>query len=369
MDRQMRAILCHDFGDARVENVDRPEPGPGEVLLKPRRVQLSVTECHLYRGHPIRHYEEIKARLAEGPTKLFGHEFCADVAELGEGVEAFAVGDRVYAPGKITCGDCRFCNRGFEAHCANQVSIGYDRPGALAEYFTVPASPLATLPDGVSDAAGTAMQPLAGTVLCVRDAGVETGDVVAVVGAGVMGHQFGQIALNEGASEVHAVDVDPAKLDIAADNGLQPIDATEEDPVAVVRERTDGIGADVVVEAVGGDQADAAEGDAPIAQAFRMVRPGGTVVQVGHIIGDLTMRPRDLRGKSVDWVNPTLGATYLTPKVHSGEHAARLVADGRVSIEEYVTHEYEGLEAFDTIVDVTLDKPEYGALGPAQIVL
>lgn len=365
----MRALRCHDFGEARVDEIDRPDPGPGEVLVRPRRVQLSVTECDLYRGREVAHYDEVAARLEAGPARLFGHEFCAEVVERGDGVEAVAVGDRVYAPGKIPCGDCRFCDAGHAVHCANQGAVGFDRPGALAEYVALPTAPLATLPEGVSDAEGAAMQPLASAVLCVRDAGVDTGDVVAVVGTGVMGHQVGQLALRAGASEVHAVDVDPEKLSLAAANGLDPIDATEVDPVGAVRERTDGVGADLVVEAVGGDQNDAADGDDPLAQAFRMVRPGGAVLQVGHVVGDLAVRPRDLRAKSVDWINPTRGATHLSPTVHSGAYAARLVADGRVSIEEYVTHEFEGLDAFEELVAVTTDKPEHGALGPPQLVL
>lgn len=365
----MEAVVCHDFEESSVEDVPVPEPEPDEVLVEVRRVQLSVTECNLYRGNEIAHYEQIVERLKDAPAKMFGHEFCGEVVEAGPEVTDLDVGDRVYAPGKISCGECRYCERGYRVHCPNKEYIGYERPGALAEYVALPTEPLAKLPDGVSDAEGAAMQPLASTVLCVRDADIGTGDVVAVFGSGVMGHQAAQLALQEGASEVYAVDVDPKKLEIARENGLNPINAREVDPVEEVRAATGGIGADVVVEAVGGDQSHGTQGDDPLAQAYQAARKGGTMLQVGHIIGEVTIEPRRIRSKSLDWVQPTVGATYLNPNVHSGTHAAELVAQDRVSIEEYTTHELDGLASFEEAVEITLDKEEYGALGPAQIVI
>lgn len=365
----MRAVVCQDFDESSVEEVERPTPGRDEVLLAVDRVQLSVTECNLYRGNRIAHYDQVAPRLADGPAKLFGHEFCAEVAEVGGGVDRFAVGDRVYASGKIPCESCAYCEAGFELECQDKEYLGYDRPGALAEYFVSPTAPLTKLPDGVSDAEGAALQPLASAVLCVHDADVTTGDTVAVIGAGVMGHQVAQLALQQGAAEAHVVDIDATKLDIAADNGLNPIDATAVDPVETVLDRTDGIGADVVVEAVGGEQDAMYGGDAPLAQAVRMARTGATLLQVGHVIGDVAVRPKLLRSKDLDWVFPRKGATHLSPGGHSGAYVARLVADDRVSIEEYVSHELDGLENFERAVDITLNKAEYGALGPAQLVL
>jgi threonine dehydrogenase-like Zn-dependent dehydrogenase len=110
-------------------------------------------------------------------------------------------------------------------------------------------------------------------------------------------------------------------------------------------------------------------GSDPLAQAFRMVRTGGTMLQVGHVIGEVTTEPRAMRSKDVDWVFPRKGARPLTPNTHSGEYTAQLVADGRVSIEAYTTHEFDGLEHFEDMIDVTLNKPEHGALGAAQLVL
>lgn len=390
----MQAVVCHEFGESTVEDVPEPIPEPDEVLLEVDRVQLSVTECNLYYGNEITHYEAVRNRLEAGGARLFGHEFCATVLETGEGVRdgAFAPGERVYEPGKVPCHSCRQCRTGFELHCPNKTYIGYDTPGALAEYVTLPAEALCRVPDGVSDAEAAAMQPLASAQLTVDEAPIDSGDVVAVVGTGVMGFQCAQLASLDGAGRVIVVDIDPEKLAIAGRHGFVTVNAGETDPVDRILELTDGIGADVVFEAVGGEQTDATAGlpgrgddtgsgnggrrenedggrRDPVAQAFAAARPGGSVVQVGYIIGELTVDPRQLRSNSVDWINPVTGVTAHTPNATTGEHVADLVADGRVSIDEYVTHELDGLARFEEAVEITMHKGDHDALGPAQLVL
>lgn len=364
----MQAVVCTDFGASEVRDVPRPTPGSEEVLIRVDRVQLSVTECQMYQGEPLASIELIRDRIQNGDGRVFGHEFCGTVAETGEGVTAFAPGDRVYAPAKIACHACAYCEAGYTQQCTDKETIGTNRPGALAEYLCLPAEPLAHLPDRVTDAEGAAMQPLASAVLCVHDAGITTGDVVAVIGCGVMGYQCAQLAGHQGAREVIAVDVVPEKLEIAADNGITPVNPRETDPVDVVHDLTDGIGADVVFPAVGGRQDHLTHGT-PMAQAFDLVRAAGTVLQVGLLIGEAGIEPRALRKKSVRWVNPRFGVTSTGPNTDTGVLAPRLVADGRVSIEEYITHELIGLDSFEEAVAITLEKEDSGALGPPQIVV
>jgi len=365
----MKTVVCHDFGESTLEEVPDPTPGSGEVLLEIERVQLSVTECNLYLGNEIAHYETVRDRLASGDARLFGHEFCGTVLETGSGVDGFEADERVYAPGKVPCHECRQCRTGFELHCPNKTYIGYDIPGALAERAALPAEALCPVPDDVSDAEAAAMQPLASAQLTVEEASIDPGDVVAVVGTGVMGYQCAQLAALQGAGRVIVTDVDPEKLAIAEDRGLTAVNAAETDPVERILTATDGIGADVVFEAVGGTQSNATGGREPLAQAFAAARPGGRVVQVGYIIGEVSLSPRRLRSKSVDWINPTTGVTAYTPNATTGEHVAELVADDRVSITEYVTHELDGLERFADAIDITMNKAEHGARGPAQLVL
>lgn len=373
----MQAVVFEDFSEGAVRDVPRPEPGPDDVLLAVNQVQLSVTECWVYNGIESAYFDVVKERLAEGDGRLFGHEFAATVVETGQNVSRFEVGERVYAPGRITCGDCPYCEAGYSPYCQTPKTIGFHTPGALAEYLATPTEPLAKLPDEVTDAEGAAMQPFTTSMLSVHDADISAGDVVAVVGAGVMGYQSGQVAQLHGADRVYAIDISESRLELAASKGMIPIDATTGDPVEAIVDRTGGIGADVVIEAVGGEQEHATEGDSPLAQAFRMVRKGGKIVQVGIMSGEMRMTPFAFRAKNVRWINPTglpTGPTDVSvfgfgPNESPGEHAAGLVASGRASIEENVTHELSGLGAFEDAIEITLNKDDYGANGPAQIVV
>lgn len=365
----MKAVVFDSFDSSRVTDIQTPTPDPDEVLIDVARVQLSVTECLLYRGAEIIHHDSIARRIREGDARLFGHEFCGRVVEVGDDVTAFERGERVYAPGKIHCGTCAYCRSGYDNLCPDTVGIGYDRPGAMAEYVSLPTDPLCSIPDDVSDAAGAALQPMASSLLCTIDADISPGDVVVVLGTGVMGFQCALAAKRFGASEVYTVDVRARPLEIAGDHGAIPIDATAEDPLERIHEVTDGLGADVVFEAVGGEQDHATSGDDPLAQAFDLVRRGGTILQVGHIVSDVELTPSVARSKSVRWINPQKGSKPVTPGTDTGELAAELASSGDVPIEAYVTHELAGLDSFDKAVDITLDKEQYGALGPAQIVL
>jgi threonine dehydrogenase-like Zn-dependent dehydrogenase len=369
--RIMKAVVCDDFNDGSVEEVPRPEPAAHELLVRVDRVQLSVTECYLYRGEEFAFFEKVRERMHEGDGRLFGHEFCGTVVEAGDRVVDFAEGDRVYAPNAISCGDCVHCRNDYPGFCDEKTHIGFQRPGALAEYVALPPEALGKLPDGVDDAQGAAMQPLAASMVNVHDADISTGDVVAVVGAGVMGNECGQLASHMGASEVFAIDIDPNNVAVADEHGLTGIDSREEDPVERVKAATDGIGADVVFEAVGGDQDHTSEGSDPLAQAFQLSRKGGTIVHVGIVPGEMTYRPRDYKEKCIRYVNARdqVGVLRTGPNADTGRAAVEMVASGRVSIEELVTHELDGLESFEEAIEVTLNKAESGALGPAQMVL
>lgn len=282
-----------------VAQVEKPTPGSEEVLVEVLRVQLSVTECRLFRGEPVAHHEAVVERIDRGDGRLFGHEFCGRVREAGGDVTDLSKGDRVYAPGKIPCGTCKYCRTGSELHCPDKTYIGYDRPGALAEFAALPAAALTKVPGGVTDAEAAALQPFASSLLAVREAEIGFGDVVAVIGTGVMGYQCGQLALQRGADRVYAVDVDDEKLAIAAERSLEPIDSTGGNPAEELIERTDGVGVDVTFEAVGGDQTHGSQGSDPLAQSFKATRSGGSVIQVGYIAGDLSVTPREIRAQSI----------------------------------------------------------------------
>ena len=365
----MKAVLTKQFNQSSISELPKPKISTDEVLVNVSRVQLSVTECLLFRGEPIAHHDTIKNRIANGDYSLFGHEFTGEVVAVGEDVSTVSVGTRVYVPGKPPCRSCEYCRSGYSHFCTNKQSLGFDRPGALAEYISLPADAVQELPQRITDAAGAAMQPLASSVLCTLDADISPGDIVAVVGTGVVGFQCAQLAANFGAQEVLCIDVRKKPLEIARDEGLTTIDAKTTDVSEAVAQITNSIGADVVFEAAGGTQTNATEGNDPLALAYQIVRTGGTIVQVGHIVGDVSMTPRKFRSKSIKWVNPRKGVVSVGPNATTGTIATQMVADGDVTIDRYITHELDGLHSFEKAVDITLNKSEYGALGPAQLIL
>ena len=365
----MDAIVVDDFGSASVEAVPDPSVRDNELLVSVDRVQMSVTECALFQGEEVMGSDIIRKRLEDGEGRFFGHEFCGTVKDIGSDVEQFSSGDRVYAPGKIICGSCPYCAAGVPSLCENYRTLGTHRSGALAELVAAPAEIFRSIPDTISDAEGAALQPLADVTLSVHDVGVTSGDTVAIVGSGIMGFYCGQVMLAEGAGHVLSIDVDPTKVDLAKSQGMTGINATTSDPVDVVKEKTGQRGADIVVEAVGGDQSMATEGSDPLAQAFEMVRPGGTILQTGIISGTISMDPRKFRAKGVRWHNPLIGMVRPSPSMDIGELAVELVALDRVSITEYITHELNGLDSFEAAVDITMNQQGHDALGPAQLVL
>lgn len=365
----MKAVVTQGYEDSTVEEIPRPSPGQDEVLIEVNRVQLSVTECWTWLG--LFDEIDIQERIDAQDGLIFGHEFAGEVVELGDGVEEFSVGDRVYAPGKISSEDAARRD-GWNLVDKQKATIGSGGyPGALAEYFVAPTEPLCELPDNVSNAEGAAMQPLADSLLSVHEVDIDTGDVVVVYGAGVMGSQAGQGARFMGASDIYAVDIDAQKLEWVEELGMIPIDAREEDPVDRVHEATGGLGADVVFEAVGGDQDHSTRGDAPLAQCFQMLRVGGTVDQIGIHTGDIESGMQEMRMKGVDVVNPisVKGVLAASPNMDTGEWAAYMVANDHISIDHMITHELAGLESFEEAIDITANKGEYDALGPAQIVV
>ena len=237
----MRALLFHGPGDLRVEEIPRPEPGPGDVLVEVEVALTDGTDAKAFRrGHPL--------LLAETPSP-FGHEFC--------GIDA-ATGRRVVAANSAPCGECAPCRRGEETLCENL------RPflnGAYAELLLVPARiaarNLLPVPAGLAPEVAAMTEPLACCLHGVERAGIEAGQTVAVVGPGPIGMMLCTAARDAGA-RVTVVGGRPERRELARDFGAEP---------------GEGRGADVVVEAVGTAEA--------WHHALELVRPGGTVLFFG----------------------------------------------------------------------------------------
>lgn len=239
----MKAARLYAPGDLRVEEIPKPEPGPGDVLVQIEVALTDGTDLKTFRrGHPL---------LAQTSPAPFGHEFCGLVD-----------GRRVVAANSAPCGACAGCARGDQ--CLDLVFLA----GAYADWLVVPeriaAVNLCEVPVGIAPEAAAMVEPLACCLRGVERAGIHAGDRVAILGAGPIGLMLSACVADAGGWPVIVGGRDERRQ-LVSEFGAEP---------------GDGHGADVVIEAAGTDQAwfDAEE----------LVRPGGTVVMFGGL-------PRDAR--------------------------------------------------------------------------
>lgn len=244
-----------------------PVPGirDDEVLIRVRRAGVCGTDVHI-------HEWDAWAQGRCKPPFTVGHEFAGEVEKVGALVTDVKVGDRVTAEGHIVCGMCHLCRTGNAHVCPNTKIIGVDRDGAFADYIAMPATNVwqldANIPfeiGGIHDPMGNAFHTaLHGTEL--------SGKTVLVTGCGPIGIFAVGIAKAAGASHIVASDVNPKRLALATKMGAHS--ATHpQDAEAAVKQATQGLGVDVVLEMSGVPAA--------IHQAFKLVRVGGRVQMLG----------------------------------------------------------------------------------------
>lgn len=262
----MKVARLYTASDIRVEDIERPEPGPGQALVRTRA-------CGICTGDIMGWYLERRAPL------VFGHEPAGDIVALGDGVPAdasgteYAVGDRVFVHHHAPCGQCRHCRRGNPVHCATWRRTNLV-PGGMAEYFVVSVENLATdtlrLPEPMSYAAGSLIEPAACAVKSLRRADLRPGDTLLIVGLGIMGMLHVVLARAAGLRVVGADLVDfrlRRALELGAD---AVIDVRRQSLAEGMMEVNDGAGADAVICGPGSIEAM----EASIAAAA----PGGRVV-------------------------------------------------------------------------------------------
>jgi threonine dehydrogenase-like Zn-dependent dehydrogenase len=272
----VKAVVFEDV--RRVTVSDVPEPSilePDDAVVRVTTAAICGTDLHFYTG---------KAPLVPGDT--IGHEGVGVVEQVGPEVSRFEPGDRVVISFDIVCGHCWFCRRGQTALCEEFRNLGAgpfggSLGGTQAELVRVPHADtnLMAIPAGLEDERALFVGDILTTGFYGAGiAGIEPGDTVAVVGAGPVGFFCVQAALLHGAKEVLALDLESDRLALAEKVGAVPINVREHNPEMAVCERTEGRGADVVIEAVGSTPA--------FETAIHVVRRGGLVTLVGVFVGE-----------------------------------------------------------------------------------
>jgi threonine dehydrogenase-like Zn-dependent dehydrogenase len=361
----VKAWRFYAFGDMQLDEVPEPVCAPGHVIAEPLCVQPSVTEAQLAFGIPTLAYESIRRRLeTEAPVRLFGHEFCARVLQVGEGVTRVRPGDRVAARAKLPCGSCSFCLEGKDQLCRKGPIIGFQLPGCFAERALLPEIALVRVDDRISDSEAACLQSLSDSVAAVETAGIMIGDSVAIYGQGSMGLECLQIARSSGAGLIVTLDVREESCRVSRDLGADvAVNARADDPVEAIRRLTGGNGADVVFECAGGSPQQGLAGTRSLMQAIESVRSGGKLVGVSWFGAPLELDVDLLRERSLRFLFPDISTLAHL------EHTVRLVASGRVRLKPTITHVLHGLEAVPQAFEITANKGKYQAINPAQVVL
>jgi len=329
----MKALVYHGPGNKAWEEVPRPTiQTDTDAVVRVDLTTICGTDLHILKG-------DVPA-MTDG--RIIGHEAVGTVEEVGAGVKNVHVGDHVLVSCISACGVCRFCRDGRYGQCTGGGGwiLGNEIDGTQAEYVRVPFADNSTypVPAGVAEEELLMLADIlpTGYEVGVLNGQVRPGDVVAVVGAGPVGLSAMAGAQLYSPSHVVAIDMADSRLEAAKRFGADVvINNSREDPVAIVKELTGGLGADVAIEAVGVP--------ATFELAAMLSRPAGHIANIGVHGEPVTLHLETL------W---TLDATITTGLVdtYSTPTLLRLVSSGKIDVKRFITHHFalgDIMEAYD----------------------
>lgn len=345
MTTTMRALVVLEPGRFEIQEVPIPEPGPNEVLARVRAVSICGTDAHLIRG-------DYPGFWPPAFPFIPGHEWAGEIVALGPGAERYGwqVGDRVAGTSHDACGVCQKCVEGRYNLCENygrpalHKQYGHNTQGADAEYVVQGVKTIFRLPDRLSFDEGAIIDPASIALHVANRGGIVPGDVVAVTGAGPIGLLAGDAARVRGATRVIVVGRG-RRLAKAAELGFETVDTNAGDPVAEVRARTEGRGADVVLECAGVPET--------IAWGLRMLRRGGRCAVVGIPTRSVELALQGLVLDELDLVGSRASAGEM-------RRVLPFVEDGRIRVRELITHRFPLTEYAAALA--TFNDPTSGAL-------
>ncbi len=311
----------HGIDDVRIDEVDFPQMKEGEVLIKMKSAGVCGSDVHFYK------HGKIGSHVVEKPM-ILGHECAGEIVEVAKDVKDFEAGDRVAIEPGYTCRKCIYCKSGRYNLCPD-VTFMATPPidGAYVEYVAWPADFVFHLPDNMTYDHGALMEPLAVGMHAVRRSRLKPGDPVVILGAGTIGLVTILSAKAAGAGEIIVADLEEARLGMAWKVGAtKTINASEENTVDVVKDLTQGFGADIVFETAG---------SVPTTQqTIELAARGGRIVWVGLAGEDVFPMPvLQVIDKEVD-----IMGIFRYANVYP--YAIQLVSNGRMDIDPLVTHRY-----------------------------
>jgi alcohol dehydrogenase len=287
------------------------------------------------------------------PGRILGHEAVGTVVEAGDGVHTLAPGDRVLVSSISACGTCRFCREGRYGQClgGGGWTLGRTIDGTQAEYVRVPFPDTSTfrIPAGVTDEEALMLADIlpTGYEVGVLAGGVRPNDVVAIVGAGPVGLSAITCAQLFSPSHIVAIDRSDARLDAAKQFGADvTVNNSREDPLAVIKDLTGRLGADVSIEAVGTP--------GTFELAVKLIRPGGRIANIGVHGQAATLHLEDEWMKDITITTGLVDTSSIPILMH-------LVTTGQIDAKRFVTHHFS-LDEFEEAYDVFARAADTSAL-------
>jgi alcohol dehydrogenase len=340
----MHAVVYHGPGQKAWEEVPMPVViDDTDAIVRVDATTICGTDLHILKG-------DVPA-VTDG--RILGHEAVGTVETVGAGVKNVKVGDRVLVSCVTACVACRYCREGSYGQCLGGGGwiLGHKIDGTQAEYVRVPFADNSThaVPAGVSDEQILMLADIlpTGYEVGVLNGQVRPGDVVAVVGAGPIGLSAMMAARLYSPAHVVAIDLADNRLEAAKQFGADiTINNGREDALAIVRELTGGLGADVAIEAVGVPDT--------FELATQLARPGGHIANIGVHGKPVTLHLEQLWIRNIT-ITTGLVDTYSTPTL------LKLAQGHQIDVERFVTHHFT-LDQFDEAYDVFARAADTGAL-------
>lgn len=263
----MKALVKKQAGRGIwLDDIPEPRVGPNDVLIQIHATSICGTDLHIY------NWDAWAQKTIPVPMAV-GHEYCGHIVELGSEVRGLAVGDRVSGEGHVTCGHCRNCRAGRRHLCRNTAGVGVDRPGAFAQYLSLPAANAFRLPDTISDEIAAILDPF-GNATHTALAFNLVGEDVLVTGAGPIGIMATAVARFVGARHIVVTDVNDYRLDLARQMGAsRTVNVQRESLDDAMRHLSMQEGFDVGLEMSGSPAA--------FSEMLRTMNHGGSVAILG----------------------------------------------------------------------------------------
>ena len=341
----MLALVKTKKGPGYIELKDVPMPqiSVDEVLIEIKAAGICGTDIHVKNDE-----------FPYWPPVILGHEFSGKIVETGAAITSYKVGDRVVAePHTLACGQCYLCRTGNIQICTSKRSIGWGIDGAFTKFIKIPEKLLHRIPDSVSYEVAAVVEPAANVVHDVLERGrIEAEDFVVVLGAGPIGLLSAMIAKTQGAKATMIIGTpadETLRLKVAEEVGIDyVVNIGSENPIERVLDLTNGIGADLIIEASGAEEA--------INMTVPLVRKKGRITVIGITGKDKIQFPWDGAVFKACDIIFNLSTSYT-----SWERAIGMISQNKVNIEALITHK-ESLTNWEVAFKVAENKTAIKAL-------